>query len=115
MINNKNTIKVWYNFEDKSFEIKLDINERYIKTFKEHKIDATVMQIKPRDNIYEDYFLEPELGYANNTLVGKEIFIPQFPGFKQIKNARGNITLIVLMNLHIVPKHKKALQEVLYF
>ena len=79
MINNKNTIKVWYNFEDKSFEIKLDINERYIKTFKEHKIDATVIQIKSRDNIYEDYFLEPELGYANNTLVGKEIFIPQFP------------------------------------
>jgi len=94
MINNKNTIKVWYNFEDKSFEIKLDINERHIKTFKEHKIDATVIQIKSRDNIYEDYFLEPELGYANNTLVGKEIFIPQFPGFKQIKNARGNITRI---------------------
>ena len=52
----------------------------------------------PEDNVYEDYFLEPELGYDNNNLVGKEIFIPQFPGFKQIKNARGIISKI---NIHI--------------
>ena len=94
MIKNKNMIKVWYNIEEKILEIKLDISERYIKTFKEHRVDATVIQIRSHDKVYEDYFLEPELGYANNTLVGKEIFIPQFPGFKQIKNARGNITRI---------------------
>ena len=45
----------------------------------------------PKDDIYKDYFLEPELGYDNNNLIGKEIFIPQFPGLKQIQNARGKI------------------------
>ena len=94
MINNKNIIQVWYNVEDNNINIKLDPNERYIKTFKEHRVDATAIQIIPKDDIYKDYFLEPELGYDNNSLVGKEIFIPQFPGFKQIKNARGKIKQI---------------------
>ena len=91
MINNKNTIQVYYNIENNNINIKLDQNERYIKTFKEYKVDATVIQIRSKDNIYKDYFLEPELGYDNNSLEKKEIFIPQFPGFKTIKNARGII------------------------
>ena len=91
MINNKNTINVKFNIESNSINIKLDINERYIKTFKEHQIDATVIQIRAKDNIYKDYFLDPELEYENNNLVNKEIFIPQFPGLQQIKNARGII------------------------
>ena len=94
MINNKKTINVSYNIESKSLNIKLEMSERYIKTFKEHKVDATVIQIRSKDGIYEDYFLEPELGYDNNNLVGKEIFIPQFPSFQQIKNARGIIKQI---------------------
>ena len=91
MINNKNMISVWFNIENNSINIKLDKSERYIKTFKENKVDATVIQIRSKDNIYQDYFLESELGYDNNNLVGKEIFIPQFPGFQQIKNSRGII------------------------
>ena len=91
MINNKNTIQVLYNIESNSINIKLDQSERYIKTFKEYKVDATVIQIRSKDNVYKDYFLEPELGYDSNDLVLKEIFIPQFPGFQQIKNARGII------------------------
>ena len=94
MINNKNTIQVWYNVEENNINIKLEPNERYIKTFKEHNVDATAIQIITKDDIYKDYFLEPELGYDNNNLIGKEIFIPQFPVFKQIKNARGNIVKI---------------------
>ena len=91
MINNKNTIQVSYNIEKKNINIKLDQNERYIKTFKDNQVDATVIKILPKDDIYKDYFLEPELGYDNNNLIGKEIFIPQFPGLKQIQNARGKI------------------------
>ena len=82
MINNKNMILVLFNIENNSINIKLDKNERYIKTFIDKKIDATLIQITSKDNIYKDYFLEPELGYDNNNLVGKEIFIPQFPGFQ---------------------------------
>ena len=91
MINNKNTIEVYYNIENNNKKIKLDTDERYIKTFKDYKIDVTAIQMRSYDKIYEDYFLEPELGYDKNNLVKKEIFIPQFPGFKQIKNARGII------------------------
>ena len=91
MINNKNIIQVWYNVEDNKIDVKLEQNERYIKTFKEHRVDATAIQIIPKDDIYKDYFLELELGYDNNNLIGKEIFIPQFPGLKQIQNARGKI------------------------
>ena len=82
MINNKNIIQVWYNIEKKNINIKPEQTERYIKTFKENRVDATVIQIIPNDKVYEDYFLEPELGYANNNLKGKEIFITQFPGLK---------------------------------
>jgi len=91
MINNKNTINVSFNIENKNINIKLEPRERYIKTFKEYKLDATVIQIRSKDKVYEDYFLEPELGYDYNNLVGKEIFIPQFPKFQEIKNARGII------------------------
>ena len=91
MINNKNAVNVSFNIENKSINIKLEQKERYMKTFKEYKLDATVIQIRSKDKVYEDYFLEPELGYDYNLLVGKEIFIPQFPKFKEIKNARGTI------------------------
>ncbi len=62
MINNKNTIQVWYNVEENNINIKLEPSERYIKTFKEHNVDATAIQIITKDDIYKDYFLEPELG-----------------------------------------------------
>ena len=43
MINNKNTIQVSYNIKKKNINIKLDQNERYIKTFKDNQVDATVI------------------------------------------------------------------------
>ena len=70
MINNKKVISVYYNIESKKVEINLDTIYRYIKTFKEdHKVDATAIQIKTEDYVYEDYFLEPDLGYNNHTLL----------------------------------------------
>ena len=57
---NKNTINVSYNIESNYLNIKLgqlgQNDERYIKTFKKYKIDATVIQIRSKDNIHEDYF-----------------------------------------------------------
>ena len=92
MINNKKEINVSFNIERKQLNLRLDTNERYIKTFKENNVDATTVQIRSSDRVYEDYFLEPELEYDNNTLVGKEIFIPQFPASQHIQNARGIIS-----------------------
>ena len=94
MIKNKNVINVSFNIERKKINIKLDQSERYIKTFKEYNVDATVIQIRSKDRVYEDYFLEPELGYNNNNLIGKEIYIPQFPAFEKIQNSRGTISKI---------------------
>ena len=82
MINNKKVVNISYNKKNNIKDIKLDPSERYIKTFKDNQVDATVIKILPKDDIYKDYFLEPELGYANNNLIGKEIFITQFPGLK---------------------------------
>ena len=94
MIENKRTVNVLFNIESKKINIKLEPSERYIKTFKEYNVDATAIQIRTKDNIYEDYFLEPELGYDYKNLQGKEIFIPQFPSYQQLKNARGIIKKI---------------------
>ena len=91
-------VKVSFNIGKKDINIKWEQSERYIKTFKDYKVDATVIQIRSKDNIYEDYFLEPELGYDNNKLIGKEIFIPQIPSFKQLANSRGIIKEISHIN-----------------
>ena len=98
MINNKIIIKVYYNIENNNINIKLDKSIRYIKTFKEYNIDVTAIQIIINDNIYKDYFLEPELEYDNYNLIGKEIYIPQYPSFQQIKNSRGIIKKINYIN-----------------
>ena len=92
MINNKKEINDSFNIERKNINLKLDTKERYIKTFKDFNVYATAIQIRSHDRVYEDYFLEPELGYDNNNLVGKEIFIPQFPGVQSIQNSRGIIS-----------------------
>ena len=56
MINNKKVVYISYNIERKNIDIKLDESERYIKTFKDNQVDATVIKILPKDYIYKDYF-----------------------------------------------------------
>ena len=60
MINNKDKIYIYYDNEFENFILELDEKERYIKSFKQIKIDAIVVQILPKDNICEVYFLSPE-------------------------------------------------------
>ena len=54
LINIKKEIKVSFNIERKQINLKLDKNERYIKTFKENNVDATSVQIRTKDRVYED-------------------------------------------------------------
>ena len=101
MIENKEKIFVSYNNENNNIECQLNKEERYIKCFKEKEnkededmgmvIDITVVEILSKDNIYEDYFLTPELNVNVNQIKGKEIYIPQYPLGKKIMNARGII------------------------
>ena len=59
MIKNNDTINIYYNNEFENIEIQLNVNERYIKDFTDINIDATVVQILPKDNIYEIIFYLP--------------------------------------------------------
>lgn len=59
MIKNNDTINVYYDNEFENIEIQLNVNERYIKDFTDINIDATVVQILPKDNIYEIIFYLP--------------------------------------------------------
>ena len=73
MIKNKDRIYIYYDNEFENFILELDEKERYIKSFKQIKIDATVVQILPKDNICEVYFLSPEEIFNKNQLNGKHL------------------------------------------
>ena len=94
MIKNKDRIYIYYDNEFENFILELDEKERYIKSFKQIKIDAIVVQILPKDNICEVYFLSPEEIFYKNQLNGKQIYIPQYPSSGRLKNARGIIKSI---------------------
>ena len=95
MIKNKDNICIYYDYEFENIVIRLDENERYIKSFRDIKIDATVVQILPKDKINEIYFLSPDLDYSDkNQLNGKQIYIPQYASGAELKNARGIIKSI---------------------
>ena len=102
LTNKKDEIYIYYDNEFENFNLKLDKNERYIKSFKQ-KIDATVVQILPKDNISEVYFLSPEENFNHNQLNGKQIYIPQYPSGGRLKNAQGIIKSINEDNIiHLV-------------
>ena len=81
LIEKKETITFYYDSESKNREIVLNPEERFIKEFTDMKIDATVIEILPKDKIPEDYFLTVLLDYLYNykQLIGKEITIIQYP------------------------------------
>jgi len=62
----KKVIKLYYGKinKEKKLEIKLDINERYIKCFDE-PLDVTLVEIIEKDNIREEKFLMPDFSYKN--------------------------------------------------
>ena len=92
IINNKNNVDISYDNEIKSVNIKLDSNKRYIKCFIDAGLDITIIEIIEEDNISKDYFLYPEVKKKiNNKLINTQIYIPQYPEGKELKNARGKI------------------------
>ena len=90
-IKNKFTMNVSFNYENKSIMIKLDENERYIRTFKDIGLDIKLVEILKCDDINDDYFLFPELDYIIKDLKNKQIYIPQFILGKKIENTLGII------------------------
>ena len=96
-INNNNIINISY---EKEVNIKLDKNKRYIKSYRDKNLDITVVQILEDDNISKECFLLPELDIKiNNGLINNDIYIPQYIGGKQLKNALGIIKNISLYEI----------------
>ena len=82
LIKEKRTINVYCDYESTVKEINLNPEERFIKEFNtELNIDATVVEILPKNNIGKDNFLLPSLEYMSlfNNLTTKEITIIQYP------------------------------------
>ena len=81
MVAKKENFLFYFDNEKQTREIKLDTNERYIKSFRYINIDAIVFEILPKDNIPADYFLLPNINYMNNQneLINEEIAVLQYP------------------------------------
>ena len=65
-INSKTTINVYHGKykEEEKIEIKLDINKRIIKCYKD--LDVILIEILEEDNIPNEKFLFPDLNYQND-------------------------------------------------
>ena len=81
MIDSESKIKVYYQNEDKIIYIKLNSNERFIQDFSYLNIDATIVEILPKDNISKEYFLLPNLNPTNQLelLLNKKVYILHYP------------------------------------
>ena len=90
MVENKEDIKIKYDCELKDININLDNTKRLIRDFMNINIDITIIEILPKDNIEEHYFLEPELNNIKN-IKNHLIYIPQYPAGNNFCYSSGNI------------------------
>ena len=97
MIENRNTIEVYYDNEKKKIHIKLNPNERIIEIFTYLDIDLSVVEILFKDRISTKFFLLPSIYYMNkyDELINENIDIIQYPNGKlsfsngKIRNIKG--------------------------
>ena len=92
MVEQKQEITILYELEKQMKKIRLNPKERIIKDFKDITIDVTVIEILPKDNIPNNYFVSPLFDYRDNynKLIGKEIAIIQYQKGK-MNYSYGNI------------------------
>ena len=76
----KKEITIYYNNEKKFLKIKLDKEDRIIICFKEIlNIDVTLVEIIPKDQVDNYYFLTPKTNYSLQNIIGETIQIIQYP------------------------------------
>ncbi len=73
MIEAKQKIIISYDKKNKTKEITLDKDKRFIKEYREKDLDITLIEILKEDNIKEKYFLLSHPRY--NNLIDKNIYI----------------------------------------
>ena len=92
LVDSKEMINVKYNFESKWVQIKLDINERFIKY--DPTLDFTIIDIG--DLIKQKYFLF--LNVNNIDYINQKIYIPQYPEGNKLSFSEGKIIKINIEN-----------------
>ena len=75
MIEAKQKIIISYDKKNKTKEITLDKNKRFIKEYREKDLDITLIEILKEDDIKEKYFLLSHPRY--NNLIDKNVYIIQ--------------------------------------
>ena len=93
LFENKETIDVAYDWEQKKIQVKLDRDQRYIKNFLDEGIDITIIQILPFDNIETMYFLTPDTNNISS-FYNKQIYIPQYSLKRNFYYSKGQINQI---------------------
>ena len=114
LIEQKSEIAIYYNNLKEVFIFKLDKQERIIIFFKETlNIDLTVIEILEKDNINEEFFLDPSYQYIDGyqKFFGKEIEITQYPGGKELSWSRGTILEINSRNNENLFSHNASTQS----
>ena len=89
MVESKEEIEIYYDYENKKNLITLNKEEREINKYKNNDLDITIVQILEKDDINEFYFLLPNLDYKN--LKDRNIYIPQFPEGNDLSYSKGEI------------------------
>ena len=106
MIQNKESIAIYYIKEKLTLILELNKEERIIYYFKEKlNLDIILIEIIPKkDNIKESYFLSPYIDYKELDpfqFKGKKIQITQFPKGSELSYSDGKILNILINNINM--------------
>ena len=101
MVKEKNEIIVKYFNEFYSIKIKLEQEERIIICFEElFGLDVTLIEIIPKDQINESYFLTPNMNYSQIGQNPQKIQVPQYPLGGNLSLSTGYFIGIYCDNIH---------------
>ena len=88
----KKEITIYYNNEQKSLTVLLDDQDRIIVCFKEIlNIDVTLIEIIPKDQVDNFYFLTPKTNFSLSNYIRQRIQIIQYPLGGYLSYSEGNI------------------------
>ena len=94
LIDTNTQIDLLYDNKEKTSTIKLNSQERYIKTFIDNGLDITIVEILDKDNIRSNYFLMGYYYSIIDRLIDNEICILGYPKGDEIAMSKGKLIKI---------------------
>ena len=94
---NNIVLNIYYHYNSIHKQIILNKNERFIKDYSDYKVDITIIEIKPEDNISWVYFLEPDYNIINgfDQYENSTIIIHQYPLGNEQCYSKGKVINII--------------------